>query len=591
MAKKRCLLLVSLLVVSNVLLVACAGYEENVVVAAAPVFPLDVSNKGQVLEDGELVYGLVSKGPFEGTLNRVFYSGAPDAEVMSFFDESLLSVDSDSLITNDGAATYQISEDNKTITLTIKDGVKWHDGERVKASDLLYAYELLGHPDYEGTRYTFTISNVAGMAEYHEGKVATISGITVSNDDKTIAITYAQATPSILSGIWTMPVPRHYLGDVTTGEVTLEDIVTSAKIRTKPIGFGPYKVAKVVPGESVLYERYDAYWRGKPNLQTVILKVVTPESILGALKKGEVDIATVPVDQYLNAEELSNIELLASIDHSYTYIGFKLGKWDAERKENVFNPKAKLANKLVRQAMWYAMDNESVGKNVYHGLRIPATTLIVPVFEGFHDAANQGRSYEPEKAKALLDQAGYIDIDKDGFREDPDGNEFILNFASMNSDETSEPIAKYYIQNWADVGLKVQLLDGRLHEFNAFYKMIEQDHPKIDLYQGAWSAGSDPDPQGLYGRTALYNYTRYTSEKNDRLLIAGTSERAFDTAYRKDIYNQWQALMVEDVPVIPTVYRYQLWATNKRVVNFSIDAKSNFTVADWGVTEDKVVSN
>ena len=59
--------------------------------------------------------------------------------------------------------TYAISEDNKTITMTIQDGVKWHDGEPVKASDLLYAYQLLGHPDYTGTRYTFTISNVEGM--------------------------------------------------------------------------------------------------------------------------------------------------------------------------------------------------------------------------------------------------------------------------------------------------------------------------------------------------------------------------------------------------------------------------------------------
>ncbi len=76
---------------------------------------------------------------------------------MQFFDENLLATDGDYLITNDGAATYEISNDNKTITITIGDNVKWHDGEPVKASDLLYAYELLGHPDYTGNRYTFTI--------------------------------------------------------------------------------------------------------------------------------------------------------------------------------------------------------------------------------------------------------------------------------------------------------------------------------------------------------------------------------------------------------------------------------------------------
>ena len=116
--------------------------------------------------------------------------------------------------------------------MTIRDGVKWHDGEPVKASDLLYAYQLLGHPDYTGTRYTFTISNVVGMPDYHDGKTKEISGITVSEDDKTISITYTEATPSIKAGVWSAPVARHYLGDVMTGETTIEDIVASDKIRT-----------------------------------------------------------------------------------------------------------------------------------------------------------------------------------------------------------------------------------------------------------------------------------------------------------------------------------------------------------------------
>ncbi len=150
--------------------------------------------------------------------------------------------------------------------------------------------------------------------------------------------------------------------------------------------------------------------------------------------------------------------------------------------------------------MWHAMDNEVIGEEMYHGLRFPATTLIIPVFASFHDATNPGRAYDPEKAKALLDEAGFEDVDGDGFREDADGNEFVLNFASMEGGEVAEPIANWYIQNWADVGIKVQLTDGRLHEFNSFYDMVEADDPKIDIYQGAWGTGSDPDPEGLYGR-------------------------------------------------------------------------------------------
>ena len=93
------------------------------------------------------------------------------------------------------------------------------------------------------------------------------------------------------------------------------------------------------------------------------------------------------------------------------------------KEKNVTDPNAKLADKRVRQAMWHAMDNEVIGEEMYHGLRFPATTLIIPVFAGFHDATNPGRAYDPEKAKALLDEAGWVDVDGDGFRENANGEE------------------------------------------------------------------------------------------------------------------------------------------------------------------------
>lgn len=604
MGKKQLMLLVGLMLALSVFLAACTGKDDGNTAGekdkdkdkvteegkesgekAELDFPLNVSNTGAVVEDGELNYALVVDTPFEGTLNKVFYSGKPDFDVMQFFEENLLATDGDYIITNEGAADFKLGEDNKSITLTIKDGVKWHDGEDVKASDLLYAYQLLGHPDYLGTRYTFTISNVVGMPEYHEGKTDQISGIEVSKDDKSITINYEIASPSILSGVWTAAVPRHHVGDVVTGEVTMDDLVASDKIRVNPIGFGPYKVSKIVPGESVQYERFDDYWRGEPALKSVVLKVVNTKSIVKAVEAGDIDLAEIPADQYLNVKDLGNIELLAKVDLAYTYIGFKLGKWDGKKEENITDPDAKLADKRVRQAMWHAMDNDVIGKEMYHGLRFPATTLIIPVFESYHDESNPGRGYDPEKANALLDEAGFLDVTGDGIREDADGNEFVLNFASMEGGEVAEPIAEWYIQNWEAVGIKVQLTDGRLHEFNSFYDMVEADDPKIDIYQAAWGTGSDPDPEGLYGRTAEFNYTRFASEENDRLLAEGTSEKSFDLEYRKGIYNEWQELMVEEVPVAPTVYRYALTAVNNRVANYSIDPGSDLWLYEMGVTD------
>lgn len=562
----------------------CAEPRASELEGTAPDFPLEVSNQGEPDEDGEMIVALVTSDPFEGTLSRPFYSGSFDAEIMSWFDESLLSVNSDFEIANEGAATYTLSDDRRTITLTIRDGVKWHDGEPVKASDLLYAYEILGHPDYAGERYTFMIEQVEGMEDYHAGKADGISGIKV-HDDRTISVTFKTATPSIMTGFWSVPVPRHHIGDVTAGELTMEELESSPKIRKHPVGFGPYKIVKIVPGESVLLERNEAYWRGKPALKSVVLKTINDSIVVESLKKGDVDLATIPPDQYESAKKLHQIEVLGDMDMAYSYIGFKLGKWDEKRKENVMDPHAKLSDKLVRQAMWHAMDNESVGTYVYHGLRVPATTLIVPAFETYHDGENPGRPHDPEKARALLDEAGYTDRTGDGFREDPDGRPFTLYFAAMAGGDAAEPIARYYIQNWADVGLRVELVDGRLHEFNSFYELVKSDDAKVDIFQGAWGTGTDPDPSGLYGRKAQFNYSRFTSRRLDDLLEAGTSEEAFDREKRRFIYKEWQQLMVEEAPLVPTLYRYELTGVNKRVVNYSMDINSpNSQVWKWGVS-------
>jgi peptide/nickel transport system substrate-binding protein len=545
-------------------------------------FPMTVKNDGKIVEDGVLKYGLVSDTPFEGTLSYAFYEGDPDFKILQFFDESLFHINKDYEITNDGAATYELSDDKKTMTIKIKDNVKWHDGEPVKAEDLEYAYLVIGHKDYTGVRYgDALIQDIVGMEEYHSGKADKISGIKVI-DDKTLTITWKHANPSVLTGIWAYPLPKHYLKDVP-----IKDLAKSDKIRKNPIGFGPFKIKKIVPGESVEFVRNDDYWAGKPKLKGVILKVVSPQVVLQALKKGEIDIAEFPTDQYVNAKGTKNIQFVGKIDLAYNYIGFKLGHWDAKKQENVMdNPK--FQNKKLRQAMAYAINNKEVADRLYHGLRFPATTLIPPSFPSYHDKNAKGYTYDPEKAKKLLDEAGYKDVDGDGFREDPNGKKFTINFLSMSGGDIAEPLAKFYMQCWKDVGLNVQLVDGRLAEFNSFYDMVQNDDPKVDVFAAAWATGTDVDPYGLYGRNVMFNFSRWVNEKNDELLEKGHSEQAFDKEYRKKIYNEWQALMNEEVPVIPTLYRSVIYAVNNRVKNYSADIDPfTWKWKDVGVTSEK----
>src|SRR5699024_5486272 len=181
----------------------------------------------------------------------------------------------------------------------------------------------------------------------------------------------------------------------------------------------------------------------------------------------------------------------------------------------------------------------------------------------------------------------------DGFREDPDGEQLVINFASMDGGDVAEPMAKYYMQAWADVGLKVELLDGRLQEFNSFYERVGEtgdDDPEIDIFAGAWGVASDVDPRGLYGRNAIFNFPRYASEKNDELLEKGVSEEAFDTDYRIDVYNEWQEFMVEEVPVFPTLYRSEIVPVNNRVLNYSIDDDEDLYRYEIELSEEEPIT-
>ncbi|MFC4403753.1 oligopeptide ABC transporter substrate-binding protein [Gracilibacillus xinjiangensis] len=521
---------------------------------------------GTPIEGGEITFGLVSDTAFDGILNFNFYDGNPDVQVLEWFDEGLLTWDENFVYTNDGAATYTMSEDNKTATITIRDNVNWHDGEPVKAEDLLFAHEVIAHPDYDGVRFDGTLRNVEGIEAYHNGEADTISGIEIVNE-KTLKITYNEATPSLITGgIWTYPLAKHIFG-----EMNVADISSSPEVRQHPIGFGPYKVESIVPGESVVYSKNEDYWRGEPKLDQVTLKVINPNVVVEALKKGEVDlVSSFPVDQFPDNAEMSNVTWLGVTDRAYTYIGFKLGKWDDENGVNIYDPESKMANVNLRKAMAHAVDNNTVGERFYHGLRWAGTTLIPPSHPEYHDSENEGLAYDPELAKQLLDEAGYVDTNGDNYREDPEGNELVINFASMSGGEIAEPLVQYYIQAWEQVGLNVKMLDGRLHEFNSFYDRVEADDPDIDIYQAAWNVGIDVDPGGLWGEQSFYNMTRWTNEENTQLINEGLSEAAFNVESRIKTYKEWQQLMVEEVPAFPTLYRAELVPVNNRIQNYAI---------------------
>lgn len=548
--------------------------------------PFEVTNEGDTIQGGTLQVGLVADSPFKGVFSWELYADVYDAEIMGYATNSLFVVDEDFLITDKGIAKLDVDANNNKVMITIQGDVKWSDGMPLTTDDLIYPYEIIGHPDYEGVRYDDDFKNIVGAEEYHEGKADKISGIK-KIDDKTIEISLKKVSPAIYSGgdgLWGYAAPKHQLASIA-----VKDLISSDVVRKNPITLGPFKFDQIVNGESVQFVANEHYFKGKPKIEKLVVQVVSTSTISEALKAGQFDIASVPATQYDSIKKLSNISILGRPELSYSYLGFKLGKYDKEKGENIYDEKAKMNDIDLRKAIAYAMDIETVTDRFYQGLRVRANSLIPPAFKTYYDGALEGYHYNPEKAKELLDAAGYKDIDGDGIREDRDGNKFTIRLAAMSGSDTAEAIIEYYRQNWKEVGLDVQLTTGRLIEFNNFYDKVQADDPEIDMFIGAWSTGTNPSPAGLYSKGAAFNFSRFVSDDLTKLLNDIDSEEALDVTYRAKAFRAWQEYMADKAMVVPMLFSTSTIAINKRIKSYNIDRETGTEIQDLELIADEPI--
>lgn len=565
-----------------------AAEEETEEPASDDLFSVVLDNEGEAIEGGTLQAALVSDSPFQGIFSWVLYEDAYDAEIMEFSSNVLFDTDGDFLISDGGIATLAVDDVNNKATVKIQEGVKWSDGEPLKIEDLIQPYLIIGHPEYAGVRYDSDFQNIVGAVEYHDGKADTISGLK-KVDETTLEISFNKVSPAIYSGgdgLWFYAEPSHIIKDIPVAELLENDA-----IRVNPVTLGAFKFDKIVPGESVQFVRNENYWKGQSKLDGVIVKTVPSASAAKAMETGEYDVAlSFPTSSYENVKDLENITLLGRQELYYSYVGFKLGKYDTEAGVAITNEEeAKMGDKVLRQAMGYALDIEQVNEVFYFDLRERANSLIPPVFKSFHDASIEGYNYDPEKAIQLLDEAGYEDKDGDGLREDPNGEKLTINLAAMAGDETQEQVISYYLQNWGEVGLDVQLATGRLIEFNTFYDKVQADDPEIDIFMGAWGTGTNPSPAGLYSKTAEFNFSRYTSEALEGLLTDIDSPKAIDGEFRADKFREWQEYMQDVSAVIPMQFRYELRPMNDRVKNYDFGYDTDFDLIDIELVADTPV--
>ncbi|MBY4972760.1 oligopeptide ABC transporter substrate-binding protein [Streptococcus suis] len=575
-------------------LAACGSKSSSSSETAELSFPAEVKQDGTADSSAQLKYAWVSASTSSGLLIDELTENTTDSTFGGMVDISMFGWDGERKLDDSGLAKAEFDVDGKkiTVSLTGKD-YKWSDGEPFTIDDYIFTIKAMASKDYTGVRFDDKFLNIVGMDEFVAGTASDISGLK-KVDDYTVELTVKEMTPSMMYAGGDVPSyvqPEHIYKDIPVAEWESSEYSRTAKL----VGMGPWKIKEIVNGESITYVPNEYYFKGTtPKTSSLKIDIVSPDTIVSEMKAGNYDIAEMPADQLDSYKDASNLNLVGSLESSYEYISFNLGKYDEASEKNVMDENAKMNDVKLRQAIAYAIDTKTAGEKLYNGLYHPANSLIISFFGDLHDSELEGYSYDPDKANKLLDEAGYKDVDGDGIREGKDGKEFKITFAARKRTEANEALVQQYIAWWKEVGLNVELYTGRTVEINTFYDAIQANDASIDMYAGGWSTGYDPNPNGLWGETAPFNMSRFVDEKNTELLDAIGSDASFDEKTNLKNYKAWQKYAAEQAFAIPTFESEAITAVNKRVKNFDTNygsaSENGIALENIELTADKGVA-
>ena len=554
-------------------------------------YPSYVENEGTPVEATVLKVAVVSDSPFRGIFNGFLYSDSLDGSFMASTMNGAFPIDADLKIILDSDETpikVSVNPEEKTVTYKINPNFKWSNGEPVTTKDIVKTYEIMANQEYitssKSLRYNKNRKAIVGIEEYNEGKADKISGLEVI-DDSTMKIHLKEMTPSVYWGGNFVP---EFVNAKQFEGIPMDKITESDALRKNPLSYGPYVIKEIVQGEKVIFEANPYYYKGEPKIKRLEMEILPPSQQVAAIKSGKYDIVLkVSPEIFPELEKLDNINILTKKAGSMNYIAFKLGKWDEEKNEVVTDPNSKMYDLNLRKAIAYAIDMDAVSKQFYHGLSTPAKSQLSPLFPSLHNPEINGFKQDVEKAKKLLDEAGFKDVDGDGIREGKDGKPVKYTLAMMSGGEIAEPLAQYYIQQWKAIGLDVELLDGRLLDSKNFYNRVNGDDPAIDFCIAGIGFGTDPQQLAIFGKNAKFNISRYISDNLEAALDATVSKDAMNEEYRVKAYKDYEKVFMEEIPAVPILNKLDILVVNKRIKKYdwrpNVDGKPN--TFKWSMIE------
>ncbi len=444
-----------------------------------------------------------------------------------------------------------VSADGLTWRVKLRDDVKWHDGQNFTAEDLQFSLELINNPKFRAGRRT-------GHELVRDFKIVSPTEVTWRME--------RPYSPYISILAWTFLVPKHLLADAADPN--------TAPFNNAPVGTGPFRWGERQPGDHITLLANPHYFGKGPYLERVTFKYIPDLTVLFTqFRTGDIDyigLQGITPDHYKEAKSLADRNVMAIPQAFVESITLNLGR-------------PQFQDKAVREALYLAMDKQSIIGEIYYGLP-RATDSFLPKESWAYNASLPVQEYNADKAKQILDAAGWKP-GAGGVRE-KGGVRLEFTNSTTAGNHVREQAQQLLQQNWQDIGAAMTIK-------NMPAAVIWGDYYAMSKYDSVivgedFLVGPDPDVTYYFDSHSVPakggagdDTMQYANPQVDQLLQAGAATT--DQAKRRDIYMQVQKIIRDDLPILPIFQYATVEGTKAKLIGYRDNI--NVQVNSWNIAE------
>ena len=446
------------------------------------------------------------------------------------------------------------TEDNKNFIVHIDDAATWSDGTPVTADDVVYTALRLASPVIGNTAMMYYVFEGVGDDGFVEEGAESIDGIQ-KVDDKTVQFTTKEEMPITTFensyARYLLTLPKHVIEQYSEEELSTADWFNHPDVVS-----GPFIVTDFDVDHYISYEANEDYWKGAPKIDKLNIKIVDGSQLYAGLQSGEIDItqqtmSDIPQEDYESVEALDNVDVVYG---------------SPVTNQSVFIQTKNVPDVKVRQAMLYAIDRQQILEELLNGHGEIVDGFLSSA-SPFYDDSLTPVSYDPEKAKALLEEAGW------------DGSQTIR-FYVNSGDSTFVNAASIIAAEWAAVGIKAEI---QTVDFATLMSVAGTEDYDVLAVQYTY-APVDPYPDVAWLLGGEGSWTGYSDDTlNDALT---KSQLTSDPEETKELFSVVDKKVQEDVPMFSAYVISAQGAVSKRITGAAPSVYGFFNdVQNWDVVE------